>query len=74
MCRPIKRLRPAASSDAPPAGLDEIEATALQFVRKISGFPRPSPANSAAFDAAVREIATTSTRLLASLPVGARAR
>ena len=74
MCRSIKRLRPAAGSDAQPATPEETEAAALQFVRKISGFQRPSSANSDAFDAAVHEIATTSTRLLAALQVGARSR
>ncbi|MFA7248480.1 MAG: DUF2277 domain-containing protein [Dehalococcoidia bacterium] len=72
MCRSIKRLRPAAGTADPPATPEEIEAAALQFVRKISGFQRPSPANGEAFEAAVREIAGTSTRLLASLRVGAR--
>ena len=72
MCRSIKRLRPAVGSDDPPASVEEVEAAALQFVRKVSGFQRPSPANSEAFEAAVREIAETSARLLASLQVGAR--
>ncbi len=72
MCRSIKRLRPAAGSDDPAPTPDEIEAAALQFVRKISGFQRPSPANSAAFEAAVHEISHVSEHLLASLRVGAR--
>lgn len=72
MCRSIKRLRPAANSDDPPASTEDIEAAALQFVRKISGFQRPSPANAEAFEAAVREIAQVSSHLLADLKVGAR--
>ena len=47
---------------------------ARQFVRKVSGFQRPSPANTEAFEAAIREIAATSSHLLASLQLGARAR
>lgn len=74
MCRSIKRLRPAAGSDDPPATPEEIQAAALQFVRKISGFQRPSPANAEAFEAAVAEIAHVSTHLLADLKVGARGR
>jgi hypothetical protein len=60
MCRSIKRLRErdVRATD------DEIEAAALQFVRKISGFRQPSPANSAAFEAAVDEIARSSRQLL----------
>ncbi len=72
MCRSIKRLRPAAGSADPPASATEIEEAALQFVRKISGFQRPSPANAATFDAAVEEIAAASRRLLDTLRVGAR--
>ncbi|HEV8230288.1 MAG TPA: DUF2277 domain-containing protein [Candidatus Limnocylindria bacterium] len=63
MCRSIKTLRGTA-----PATDEEIRAAALQFVRKISGFRSPSPANSEAFDAAVEEIASSSERLLARLP------
>ena len=70
MCRSIKTLRRAGD----PAVPDEIEAAALQFVRKISGYRRPSTANKAAFDAAVAEISGTSSRLLSSLGPGARAR
>ncbi|MEA2432979.1 MAG: hypothetical protein QOG54_436 [Actinomycetota bacterium] len=51
---------------------EEIEAAALQFVRKISGYRKPSHANEAVFDAAVREIANSSQKLLDSLVVGAR--
>ena len=74
MCRSIKRLRPAANSDDPPASPEDIEAAARQFVRKVSGFQRPSPANTEAFEAAVAQIAATSTHLLATLQVGARAK
>jgi hypothetical protein len=63
MCRSIKTLRRTEA----PATEDEIEAAALQFVRKISGFRKPSQRNTEAFDAAVREISETSQRLLASL-------
>ncbi len=73
MCRSIKRLRPPAGSAEPSASDIEVREAALQFVRKISGFQRPSPANAAAFDAAVEEIAHASRHLLESLRVGARA-
>ena len=63
MCRSIKVLRRPEQ----PATSEEATAAALQFVRKISGFQRPSRANEAAFDAAVEEIAAASERLLASL-------
>jgi hypothetical protein len=69
MCRSIKTLR-SGSVAAPP---DEVHAAALQFVRKVSGFRAPSPANRDAFDAAVDDIASTTTRLLAELRIGARA-
>jgi hypothetical protein len=49
---------------------EEIRAAALQFVRKISGYPKPSRANQAAFERAVDEIATASERLLASCAKG----
>ncbi|HLY23298.1 MAG TPA: DUF2277 domain-containing protein [bacterium] len=67
MCRSIKPLfnyQPAATAD-------EIRAASLQFVRKISGFARPSKANEAAFLAAVDEIAGASARLLRSLETAA---
>jgi hypothetical protein len=60
MCRSIKTLR---TLDIP-ANDDEVRAAALQFVRKVSGYRRPSPANEAAFNAAVEEIAEASERLL----------
>ena len=65
MCRSIKQLR---RPDEPATDV-ELEAAALQFVRKISGYRKPSKANEAAFNAAVMEIATTSRRLLEELVV-----
>jgi hypothetical protein len=60
MCRSIKTLR-----DGPtPASDEEITAAALQFVRKVSGYRKPSNANEAAFHAAVEEVAQASKRLL----------
>lgn len=70
MCR---NIRPLFNFD-PPATHDEIEAAALQYVRKISGFTKPSQANQAVFDAAVAEIAAVSARLLASLQTTAPAK
>ena len=52
---------------APPATADEVEAASLQFVRKISGFTKPSAANAEAFDRAVAEVTAASQRLLDSL-------
>lgn len=63
MCRNIRPL----FNFAPPATHDEIQAASLQFVRKISGFTKPSKANDAAFAAAVDDIAQVAARLLASL-------
>jgi hypothetical protein len=63
MCR---NIRPLFNFD-PPANQMEIRAAALQYVRKISGFQKPSAANQAAFDKAVDEIATTSSALLWAL-------
>jgi hypothetical protein len=63
MCRNIKSL----FNFEPPVTEEEVRAASLQFVRKISGFTKPSQANAEAFDAAVEQIATTSARLLASL-------
>ncbi len=63
MCRNIKLL----FNFDPPVTDEEIRAASLQFVRKISGFTRPSQANEAAFDTAVDEVAAASARLLASL-------
>jgi hypothetical protein len=63
MCRNIRTLY----NFDPPANEDEVRAAALQYVRKISGFTRPSQVNEAAFEAAVEDIARVSRRLLASL-------
>lgn len=63
MCRNIKPL----FNFEPPATEDEIRAAALQFVRKVSGFNKPSQANQAAFQAAVEAIMATSRELLLSL-------
>ena len=60
MCRNIKTL----ANFAPPATNDEIRASALQFVRKLSGSNRPSRANEAAFNAAVDEVTAAAQRLL----------
>jgi hypothetical protein len=60
MCRSIKTLRRTDTVATP----EEIEAAALQFVRKVSGFHRPSKKNEDAFNAAVQEISDTSRRLL----------
>ena len=65
MCRSIKTLR---RSDAP-ATNEELRAAALQFVRKISGYRKPSRANEQAFNQAVDEIALSSRTLLESLVV-----
>jgi hypothetical protein len=63
MCR---NIRPLYNLD-PPAGDDEIRASALQFVRKLSGLNRPSRANRQAFDRAVDEVEAAATRLLHDL-------
>jgi len=63
MCRNIRTLY----NFEPPVTEDEIRAAALQYVRKVSGFNKPSKTNEAAFNAAVDEIAAVSRRLLASL-------
>jgi hypothetical protein len=63
MCRNIKPL----FNFEPPVTQDEIRAASLQFVRKISGFNKPSQANEAAFNAAADEITRVSSQLLASL-------
>jgi hypothetical protein len=63
MCRNIKPLY----NFEPPVTDDEIHAAALQFVKKISGFNKPSKVNEAAFNAAVDDIARVSSRLLLSL-------
>ena len=63
MCRNIKTL----SHFEPPASAEEIQAAALQFVRKVSGATRPSKANQQAFDEAVHEITHSLERLLSQL-------
>jgi hypothetical protein len=63
MCRNIKTLH----NFEPPATKDEIHASALQYVRKLSGTTKPSKANEAAFERAVEEIAASTRTLLASL-------
>lgn len=70
MCRNIKTL----FNFAPPVTEDEIRAASLQFVRKISGFNKPSKANEAAFLTAVENIANVSARLLRSLETTASPR
>ena len=70
MCRNIKNL----FNFDPPVTPDEIRASSLQFVRKISGFHKPSKANEAAFEAAIDEIAKASARLQDSLETTAEPR
>ena len=70
MCRNIKPL----FNFAPPVTEDEIRASSLQFVRKISGFSKPSKANEEAFDRAVEEISAAARTLLTSLVTAAPAR
>ena len=67
MCRNIKTLH----NFKPPATEDEIWASSLQFVRKLSGFSRPSKANQLAFDRAVDQVANAARELLASLVTNA---
>ena len=70
MCRSIKTL----FNFDPPVTDDEIRAASLQFVRKLSGFNKPSKANEAAFAAAISSIAAASRNLLGALETGAPAR
>jgi len=70
MCRNIKTL----FNFEPPATEDEIQASALQFVRKLSGFSRPSQANEEAFNRAVVEVSDAARRLLTSLHTHAPSR
>ncbi len=70
MCRNIKTL----FNFEPPATDAEVRAAAVQFVRKLSGFQKPSKANQASFDRAVDEVGVVATRLLASLVTAAPAR
>ena len=67
MCRNIRTLH----NFDPPATEDEIRASALQYVRKISGFSKPSQVNSEAFERAVDEVTAISTRLLGELVTNA---
>jgi hypothetical protein len=67
MCRNIRTL----FNFEPPATKDEIRASAVQFVRKLSGFTHPSKANEAAFDHAVDEVEAAARRLLISLETNA---
>jgi hypothetical protein len=67
MCRNIRTLY----NFEPPATHDEIDAAALQYVRKISGFTKPSLANQEAFERAVADVAAISARLLAELETNA---
>ena len=67
MCRNIKTL----ANFEPPATDDEIQASALQFVRKLSGSTKPSHANEAAFTAAVQEVSAAARRLIDSLTTNA---
>jgi hypothetical protein len=67
MCRNIKQLH----NFAPPATDEEIRAAAAQFVRKLSGFNKPSAVNAAAFETAVEEIAQSSKKLLEALVTNA---
>jgi hypothetical protein len=69
MCRNIRTLY----NFEPPATEDEVRAAALQYVRKISGFRTPAAHNSAAFEAAVDEIAAATARLLDTLEVRGQA-
>ena len=70
MCRNIKTL----FNFEPPATEDEIQASALQFVRKLCGFNKPSQANAAAFDRGVDDVAKAARLLLASLVTNAEPR
>jgi len=67
MCRNIRNL----FNFEPPVTPDEVQAAALQFVRKITGFNKPSKANGAAFQLAVEEIAACSAKLLHGLETNA---
>jgi hypothetical protein len=67
MCRNIRTL----ANFEPPASDEEIRASALQFVRKLSGSAKPSRANAAVFDQAVEEVTAAATRLVRSLRTSA---
>jgi hypothetical protein len=70
MCRNIRTLH----NFDPPATPEEVQAAAVQYVRKVSGSTRPSQANQAAFDRAVREVAEATQRLLDGLTTAAAPR
>lgn len=70
MCRNIRTL----FNFEPPATTDEVRAASLQFVRKLSGFTKPSKANEAAFDLAVDRVSAVAQELLGSLVTGAAPR
>jgi hypothetical protein len=70
MCRNIKTL----ANFAPPATDDEIRASALQFVRKLSGTSKPSKVNEEAFNQAIEEVTDAATRLIRSLKTNAAPR
>lgn len=70
MCRNIRTLY----NFAPPATHDEIQAAALQYVRKVSGFPKPSQANEAVFERAVQDVAKATARLFEGLTTQAEPR
>jgi hypothetical protein len=70
MCRNIKTL----ANFEPPATDDEVHASALQFVRKLSGMTRPSRANEAVFERAVDEVTAAARSLLASLEINSTPR
>jgi hypothetical protein len=70
MCRNIKTL----FNFDPPATDEEIRAASLQFIRKLSGFTRPSKANEAAFDRAIDDVANVARRLIDSLTTTAQPR
>jgi hypothetical protein len=70
MCRNIRTLH----NFEPPASEDEVRSAALQYVRKISGFSKPSQANAEAFERAVEEVAEASARLLDQLVTAAPAK
>lgn len=67
MCR---NIRPLFNFD-PPASDEDVRAAAIQFVRKISGFTKPSQANAGAFDRAVEEVSATARRLVDALKTSA---
>lgn len=68
MCRNIKRLRGAE----PPATGADVRAAARQFIRKVSGFQKPSKRNEAAFEGAIEEVALSTEKLLALLATDQR--